>query len=80
MKSHCAVITDSPRSPAAAIARWNLCARTHNMVFTNSVTGIVMVLDALATQLAERYRAHTLKAFAHTTNAMAEVTEGEGED
>jgi hypothetical protein len=50
------------------------------MVFTNSVTGIVMILDALATQLAERYRAHTLKAFAHTTKAMAEVTEGEVED
>jgi len=75
-----AVITDSLRSPASALARFSLCARTHNMVFTNSVTAIIMLLNALATQLAERYRSHTLKAFAHTTRAMSEVAEGASDE
>ena len=78
-----AVITNSSRSPASTLANWTLSARTHNMVFTNSVTAIIMLLNALATQLAETYRSHTMKAFAHTTQAMfevTEVTEGDSDD
>lgn len=65
-------ITDSLASPAAAIAAWTLPVRTHNMMFTNAVAAIIVVLNAIATEYAVRHREHSLDAFAHMSRSMSD--------
>ena len=64
-------VTDSLASPAAGLATWTLPVRTHNMMFTNAVAAIIVLLNAIATQYAVRHRAHSLEAFAHMSKIMA---------
>jgi DNA-binding MurR/RpiR family transcriptional regulator len=63
-------ITDSLASPAASIAAWTLPVRTHNMMFTNAVAAIIVVLNAIATQYAVRHRSRSLEALAHMSRSM----------
>jgi DNA-binding MurR/RpiR family transcriptional regulator len=72
-------ITDSLASPAAAIAAWTLPVRTHNMMFTNAVAAVIVVLNAIATQYAVRHRSRSLEALAHMSRSMSspDVVEAE---
>lgn len=63
-------VTDSLASPAASLASLTLLVRTHNMLLTNAVAAIVVLLNAIATQFAVRHRAHSLEAFAHMSKMM----------
>jgi DNA-binding MurR/RpiR family transcriptional regulator len=78
-----AVITNGLNSPACSVAKWVLSARTHNMMFTNAVASIVVLINALATQYAMRHRTRSMEAFAYTTRVMSSspdvITLEEGE-
>jgi DNA-binding MurR/RpiR family transcriptional regulator len=63
-------VTDSLASPAASLATLTLLVRTHNMLLTNAVAAIIVLLNAVATQFAVRHRAHSLEAFAHMSKMM----------
>jgi DNA-binding MurR/RpiR family transcriptional regulator len=76
-------VTDSLASPAASIATLTLLVRTHNMIMTNAVGAIIVLLNAIATQYAVRHRERSLDAFAHMTKMMAsdpDVAETESDE
>jgi DNA-binding MurR/RpiR family transcriptional regulator len=76
-------VTDSLASPAASLASLTLLVRTHNMLLTNAVAAIIVLLNAIATQFAVRHRAHSLEAFAHMSRMMAsdpDVAETESDE
>ena len=76
-------ITDSLASPAASLAMLTLLVRTHNMLLTNAVAAIIVLLNAIATQYAVRHREHSLEAFAHMSRMMAsdpDVAETESDE
>jgi DNA-binding MurR/RpiR family transcriptional regulator len=78
-----AAITNGLGSPACAIAKWTLSVQTHNMMFTNAVAAINVLVNALATQFAAAHRGRSLKAFAHTAKSMMnspETNESGGKD
>ncbi len=48
----CLAITDKPTAPIVEWSRAHLIVRSDNLLFTNAISAIVMVLNALATELA----------------------------
>jgi len=76
-------ITDSLSSPAASLATSTLLVRTHNMLLTNAVGAIIVLLNGIATQFAVRHREHSLDALAHMSKMMAsdpDVAETESDE
>lgn len=61
MKTSVVAITDKVTSPAALYSRRVLAIRSQNMIFTNSISAISVVINALATEIAVRNRAKALK-------------------
>lgn len=55
-------ISDRPTSPVATVARRTLVVRTDNLMFTNAVGAVAVVLNALITEIATRNREHAVEA------------------
>jgi DNA-binding MurR/RpiR family transcriptional regulator len=65
-------ISDRLTSPAAALARWTLAVKSDNMMFTNAVAAVTVLLNALATQIAASHREEALAALAQINRVMTE--------
>jgi DNA-binding MurR/RpiR family transcriptional regulator len=61
MKTPVVAITDKVTSPAAFYSRRVLAIRSQNMIFTNSISAISVVINALVTEIAVRNKAKALK-------------------
>jgi DNA-binding MurR/RpiR family transcriptional regulator len=61
MKTTVVAITDRVTSPVAFYARRTLPIRSQNMLFTNSISAISVVINALATEIAVRNKTKALK-------------------
>ncbi len=55
-------VCDRITAPAASIAKWSLPVRSDNLMFTNSVAGVTVLFNALATQVATAHRSKALDA------------------
>ncbi|MCH8566954.1 MAG: MurR/RpiR family transcriptional regulator [Balneolales bacterium] len=62
-------ITDSPASPIVEQCDEFLTVRSENLLFTNSIAAISMVINALITEIARRDESNTLK-FMYKINEM----------
>jgi DNA-binding MurR/RpiR family transcriptional regulator len=65
-------LTDGLRSPLAPLAEASLFARSENVLFTNSLSGATVVLNALVTDLALDDKERTLAHVAAIDQAAAE--------
>ncbi len=65
-------LTDSARSPLCALAEASVYARTDNLLYTNSVSGAVVVLNAIVTELALADKKRALANVAALTEAAAD--------
>lgn len=65
-------LTDSARSPLCALAHAVVYARTENLLFTNSISGAVVVLNAIATDLALADKKRALAHAAALNQAVAD--------
>jgi DNA-binding MurR/RpiR family transcriptional regulator len=65
-------ISDRLTSPAAALARWTLAVKSDNMMFTNAVAAVTVLINALATQIAASHREEALAALAQINRVMTE--------
>ena len=65
-------ITDRVTSPAANLARWVLPVRCDNMMFTNAVASLTVLINALATEIATSHPDHALEVLARINRALAE--------
>lgn len=68
-------LCDRVTAPAANIADWVLAVKTDNMMFTNAVAAITVLVNALATEVATRHRTEALEAFSHINKALTESPE-----
>ena len=65
-------ITDRVTSPAANLARWVLPVRCDNMMFTNAVASLTVLINALATVFDTSHPDHALEVLARINRALAE--------
>ena len=65
-------LTDSSRSPLVPIAEAAVYARTENLLYTNSISGAVVVLNAIATDLALADKKRALANVAALNEALAD--------
>lgn len=68
-------VTDRATAPVATVARHVLTVRTENMMFTNSVGALSVLLNALVTEIAVRHRDHAVEAVSEL-NRLYEEDEG----
>jgi DNA-binding MurR/RpiR family transcriptional regulator len=65
-------ITDRVTAPAARLARWTLPVKSDNMMFTNAVAAVTVLLNALATEIATSHREHAVAALSRINRVLAE--------
>ncbi len=65
-------ITDRATSPVGQIARHVLPVRSENMMFTNSIAAVSVLLNALATEIALRHRDHAATAVSRISRILAQ--------
>jgi DNA-binding MurR/RpiR family transcriptional regulator len=65
-------ISDRLTSPAAGLARWTLAVKSDNMMFTNAVAAVTVLINALATQIAATHREEALAALSQINRVMTE--------
>ncbi len=65
-------LSDRPTAPAARLARWALTVKSDNMMFTNAIAAMTVLLNALSTQVATSHREEALDALAMINRALAE--------
>ncbi len=65
-------LTDSARSPLVEVASAALYARTENLLYTNSISGAVVVLNAVVTDLALADKKRALANVAALNRAVAD--------
>jgi DNA-binding MurR/RpiR family transcriptional regulator len=65
-------LTDSARSPLCTLAAAALYARTDNLLYTNSISGAVVVLNAVATDLALADKKRALANVAALNQALSD--------
>lgn len=65
-------VVDRPTAPAAHLARRALPVRSDNMMFTNAVAAVTVMINALATQIATSHREEALAALARINRVLAE--------
>lgn len=65
-------ICDRPTAPAANLARWSLTVKSDNMMFTNAIAAVTVLLNALVTQIATSHREDSLEALARINRALLE--------
>ena len=56
------LVTDGPQSPVVPLATARLYARTDNILYTNSISGPVVLINALATELALADKSKALRS------------------
>jgi DNA-binding MurR/RpiR family transcriptional regulator len=66
------VICDRPTAPAANLAKWVLPVKCDNMMFTNAIASVTVLLNALATEIATTHREESLEALARINRALLE--------
>ncbi|MEJ2189043.1 MAG: MurR/RpiR family transcriptional regulator [Acidobacteriota bacterium] len=65
-------VTDKISAPAARLATWTVPVKSDNMMFTNAVASVTVLLNALATQIATSHREETLAALARINRVLAD--------
>lgn len=65
-------VSDRMTSPAAVLARWALPVKSDNMMFTNAVAAVTVLINALATQIATVHREEALAALARINKVLSE--------
>lgn len=64
-------VTDRVTAPAARLARWVLPVKSDNMMFTNAVAAVTVLLNALATEIATSHRGEAIAALSRINRALA---------
>jgi DNA-binding MurR/RpiR family transcriptional regulator len=65
-------VTDRVTAPAARLARWVLPVKSDNMMFTNAIAAVTVLLNALATEVAAGHREQAIAALSRINRALAE--------
>lgn len=65
-------VTDRATAPAARLARWVLPVKSDNMMFTNAIAAVTVLLNALATEVAAGHREQAIAALSRINRALAE--------
>jgi DNA-binding MurR/RpiR family transcriptional regulator len=65
-------VSDRLTSPAAGIARWALAVKSDNMMFTNAVAAVTVLINALATEIAATHREEALAALSQINRVLIE--------
>jgi DNA-binding MurR/RpiR family transcriptional regulator len=65
-------VTDRITAPAARRATWVLPVKSDNMMFTNAVAAVTVLLNALATEIATSHREESIAALSRINRALAE--------
>jgi DNA-binding MurR/RpiR family transcriptional regulator len=65
-------VSDRLTSPAAGLARWALAVKSDNMMFTNAVAAVTVLINALATEIAATHREEALAALSQINRVMTE--------
>ncbi len=65
-------VTDRVTAPAARLARWVLPVKSDNMMFTNAIAAVTVLLNALATEVAAGHREQAVAALSRINRALAE--------
>ncbi len=63
-------ITDRVSAPAARLATWTLPVKSDNMMFTNAVAAVTVLLNALATEIATRHREESIAALSRINRVL----------
>ena len=64
------LVSDGPQSPLAGDATTALYARTENILYTNSISGVAVLINALATELALANKAKALNQLRASNKAI----------
>ena len=75
----CLAVTDRLTSPAAQLARVVLPVRSENMMYTNSVAAVSVLVNALATEIALRHQDRAAAAVTRITRILAQDKDTLGE-
>lgn len=65
-------VVDRVTAPAATLARRALPVRSDNMMFTNAVAAVTVMINALATEIATTHREEALAALARINRVLSE--------
>ena len=65
-------VSDRLTSPASNLARWALAVKSDNMMFTNAVAAVTVLINALATEIAATHREEALAALAQINRVLGE--------
>ena len=65
-------ISDRLTSPASGLARWALAVKSDNMMFTNAVAAVTVLINALATEIAATHREEALAALSKINRVLTE--------
>jgi DNA-binding MurR/RpiR family transcriptional regulator len=65
-------VSDRLTSPAASLARWALAVKSDNMMFTNAVAAVTVLINALATEIAAAHREEALVALSRINRVLTE--------
>jgi DNA-binding MurR/RpiR family transcriptional regulator len=65
-------ISDRLTSPAAGLARQALSVKSDNMMFTNAVAAVTVLINALATEIAATHREEALAALSQINRVLIE--------
>jgi DNA-binding MurR/RpiR family transcriptional regulator len=63
-------ITDKVSAPAASLATWTLAVKCDNMMFTNAVAAVTVLLNAVATEIATSHREEAIAALAKINRVL----------
>jgi DNA-binding MurR/RpiR family transcriptional regulator len=63
-------VTDRVTAPAARLAAWTLPVKSDNMMFTNAVAAVTVLLNALATEIATRHREESIAALSKINRVL----------
>ncbi len=63
-------VTDRVTAPAAAVATWTLPVKSDNMMFTNAVAAVTVLLNALATEIATSHREESIAALSRINRIL----------
>lgn len=64
-------VCDRLTAPASQLARWTLPVKSENMMFTNAIAAVTVLLNALATEIATSHRSEALEALAQINRILA---------
>ena len=65
-------VTDRYTAPAASRARWVLPVKSDNMMFTNAIAAVTVLLNALATEIATGHREIAVAALSRINRVLVE--------